>query len=245
LSIKNASFANAHLAGSVSGAYHGEPEGRGSADLSGLLVRAEAPQIWRYMPVTAPVTQAWLKRALLAGQSRDTRFRLKGPLKDFPFADGRSGVFEVITRVSDVTLDYVNGWVPVTGLSGEAIFRGDHMDVRTQAGSILGLKLVGVDASIAELGKHDEVMHLKGAVQGPTTRVLQFIAFTPWDGYTNHSTEPMKATGEAKLDLTLAIPLHRSKESTVKGELVLQNNDVILDSRLPPFENFGARIGFT
>ncbi|HVY05626.1 MAG TPA: YhdP family protein [Burkholderiales bacterium] len=245
ISIKNASFANAHLAGSVSGSYHGEPDGRGSADLSGLLVRADAKEIWRYMPVTAPVTQAWLKRALLAGQSRDTRFRLKGPLKDFPFADGRSGVFEVITRVNDVTLDYVDGWVPVTGISGEAIFRGDHMDVRAQTGSILGLGLAGVDASIAELGKHDEVLHLKGAVRGATADFLKFISVTPVAGYINRFTEPMKAIGEAKLDLTLAIPLHRSKESTVKGELVLQNNGVVLDSRLPPFENFGARIGFT
>lgn len=243
--LKNASFTNEHLAGSVSGSYRGAAEGRGSVDLRGVLVRADARQIWRYLPVSVPVTQAWLKRALLAGESRDTRFRVKGPLKDFPFAGDKNGVFEVVTKASGVTLDYADGWPPVTGLSGEAIFRGDHMDVRTESGAILGLQLSGVQASIAELGKHEEHLRIKGVAQGPTADFLRYVEVTPVASRIASFTDELKAVGNARLDLELDLPLRQIKECAIKGELTVQNNQVMLDSRLPLFEHFGARIAFT
>jgi uncharacterized protein (TIGR02099 family) len=245
VAVKNANFTNEHFAGSVSGSYRGAAEGRGSVDLSGVLVRADARQLWRYMPVSAPVTQAWLKRALLAGQSRDTRFRLKGPLKDFPFAGDKNGVFEVVTKASGVTIDYANGWPQITDIAGEAVFRGDRMDVHGQSGTILGLQLSGVQASIAELGKHEEHLRVKGVVQGPTSDFLRYVEVTPVAGRIKSFTDELKAVGDASLDLELDLPLHQIKESAVKGELTVQNNQVTLDPRLPLFEQFGARIAFT
>lgn len=243
--VKNASFANEHLAGSVSGTWRSAQGGAGSADLSGILVRADVHQLWRYVPATKPATRAWMKRALVAGQSRDTKFRLQGPLSDFPFANDHNGVFEVVSHVAGVSIDYADGWTPVTGFAGEIAFRGDRMDVRGQSGAILGLQLANVEASIDELGKQDEVLHLKGEARGQTADFLKFIAATPVTTYMNHFTDSMKATGNARLAAALDIPLHRSKESRVKGELVIENNGVVLDSRLPPFDNFGARIAFT
>ena len=245
LAIKNATFTNEHLAGSVSGAYRSAAEGRGSVDLSGMLARVDARQLWRYMPVSAPITQAWLKRALLAGESRDTRFRIKGSLKDFPFAGDRNGAFEVVTKASGVTIDYANGWPPVTNLNGDVIVRGSRMDLRSRSGAVLGLQLSDVQASIAELGKHDEHLLIKGVAQGATSDFLRFAAVTPVAGRIDRFTSEIKAVGQARLDIELDLPLHRIKESAVKGELRVQNNQVTLDARLPPFEQFGARIAFT
>ena len=245
LAIKNATFTNEHLAGSVAGAYRSAAEGRGSVDLSGMLVRVDARQLWRYMPVSAPITQAWLKRALLAGESRDTRFRIKGSLKDFPFAGDKNSLFEVTTKASGVTIDYANGWPPVTNLNGDVIVRGSRMDLRSRSGAVLGLQLSDVQASIAELGKHDEHLLIKGVVQGATSDFLRFAAVTPVAGRIDRFTSEMKAVGPARLDVELDLPLHRIKESAVKGELTVQNNQVTLDARLPPFEQFGARIAFT
>ncbi len=249
--VKNASFANAHAAGSVAGSYRGPKivdgvaDGKGTIDLNGVLVRAEARQVWRYIPIAIPVTQAWLKQALLAGESRDVRFQLKGPLQDFPFPNDRNGVFEVIAKVSGATLDYAPGWPPVTALNGEAVFRGSRMDIRTKGGSILGLQLPAVTATIPELVNRDQVLRVEGVAEGPTADFLRFVATSPVTTQINRFTQDMKATGDAKLDLALDLPLHRTKDAKVKGTLLVQNNGVILDPRLPPFENFGARIAFT
>ena len=140
-----------------------------------------------------PVTQAWLKRALLAGESRETRFRLQGPLKDFPFEDDKTGLFEVRTRVTGVTLDYADGWPPLTNADAEVVFRGRRMDVRPEAGSLLGLQLSGVAASIPVLGKREEHLLVKGAAEGPTAEFLRFVETSPVSRYINRFTEDMKA----------------------------------------------------
>jgi uncharacterized protein (TIGR02099 family) len=249
--IKNASFANVHAAGSVAGSYHGpktvngEVDGAGSIDLNGVLVRAEARDVWRYIPIAIPVTQAWLKQALLAGESRDVRFRLKGPLKEFPFPNDRNGVFEVVAKVTGATLDYAPGWPPVTALNGDAVFRGSRMEIRSKGGAIFGLRLPEVTATIPDLINHDQVLRVEGVAEGPTADFLRFVATSPVTTQINRFTQDMKATGDAKLDLVLDLPLHRTKEAKVKGTLLVQNNGVVLDPRLPPFENFGARIAFT
>jgi len=246
VTLKSVAFTNEHLAGNVYGWYRTDPEGgRGSADLAGSLVRADARQVWRYIPVFAPVTQAWLKRALLAGESRDVHFRLQGPLKDFPFENQKSGLFEVKSRVTGATLDYADGWPPLTNAVAEVIFRGRRMEVRPQAGSILGLRLSNVLASIPELGKLDEHLLVNGTAEGPTAELLHFIESSPVSRYISRFTEDMRASGDARLDLEFDLPLRQIADSTISGELVLRENQVTVDPRLPPLEGFGARIAFT
>jgi uncharacterized protein (TIGR02099 family) len=245
VTVRNASFANEHAVGSVAGSYRSETEGPGRVDLSGSLVRAEARQVWRYVPVALAGTQAWLKRALLAGESKDTRFRLRGPLKDFPFADDKNGIFEIKTRAAGVTLDFAPGWPPITGISGDVVFRGNHMEAHAQSGVIFGVQLSDVQASIAQLGQHGEHLLIKGVAAGTTPDFLRFAGATPVTERIDRFTGEIKAAGEARLALELDLDLHQIKSSTVKGDLTLQNNLVTLDPRLPSLEQFGARIGFT
>jgi uncharacterized protein (TIGR02099 family) len=210
-----------------------------------MLVRAEAREIWRYLPVSMSDMQAWLKRALLSGESKDTRFRLKGPLRDFPFAGDKNGVFEVVTKASGVTLDYAEGWPPLTGVTGEAVFRGSRMDVRGQSGTVLGVQLTGLHASIPAFGNHEERLLIKGIARGATSDFLRYAQVTPAAARIKSFTDGLKAVGDASLDLELDLPLHNIKESAVKAELTVQDNRVILDPRLPTLERFGARIAFT
>lgn len=246
VTLKNIAFTNAHLAGNVYGSYHTDPEdSRGTIDLAGSLVRADASQVWRYIPVIAPMAQAWLKRALLAGESRDVRLRLKGPLKDFPFENEKSGLFEVTAKATNVTLDYASGWPPFTGGVADIVFRGRRMEVRPQAGSILGVRLSNVQASIPEIGKHDEHLLVKGVGDGPTAEFLRFVASSPVSRHTGGLTDEMKADGDARLDLELDLPLRRFAESKISGRLTLRNNRVIAHPRLPQLEGFEANIAFT
>lgn len=244
LTIRNAAFTNEHAAGSVRGSYQTTPAGRGIADLSGMLVRAEARDVWRYIPKTIPVTQAWLKTALLAGSSRDVRFRLKGRLEDFPFEDDKKGLFEIFARVNGATLDYAKGWPPLTDVNGDLVFHGRRMEVRPQSGSLLGMKLANVQVSIPELGKHDEHLLVKGTADARTEQFLRFVESSPIVGHIDRFTEQLKARGEARLSLDLDLPLHRIAEIKAAGELVVRDNQVVVDPRLPELDKFNARIAF-
>jgi uncharacterized protein YhdP len=246
VTLESVAFTNEHLAGNVYGWYRTGPEGSpGSVDLAGSLVRADARQMWRYIPVIAPVTQAWLKRALLAGESRDVSFRLRGALKNFPFENEKTGFFEVKARVTGVTLNYADGWPPLTNIAGEMIFRGRRMEIRPQAGSILGLRLSNVLVSIPEIGKDNEHLLVTGVAEGPTAEFLRFVESSPVSDQIDRFTADMKASGDARLDLELDLPLQRADDSVISGVLAMRDNQVTVDPRLPPLGGFGARIAFT
>ncbi len=244
VTVKNAAFTNEHGAGSVHGSYHTEAAGRGVVDLTGTLVRADARHVWRYVPVTAPVTQAWLKKALLAGQSRDVRIRLKGRLGDFPFEDEKKGLFELIAGVNGATLDYAGGWPPLTDVTGELRFRGRKMEVRPQSGSLLGIKLTDVRVSIPELGKRDEHLLVNGTADAQTEQFLRFVESSPIAAHIDRFTEQIEAKGDARLSFDLDLPLHRSAEAKVAGELVVRDNEVVINPRIPELDKFNARIAF-
>ncbi|MEQ1880418.1 MAG: YhdP family protein [Burkholderiales bacterium] len=245
VNIGKVAFANAHLAGHLSGTYSTAPAPRGTIDLKARLERADAREVWRYFPTFLSKTHAWLKRAIVAGHSRDVRLQLKGPLGEFPFADERSGLFEVAVRAEGVSIDYVAGWPPLTAGSGELIFRGDRMQLLPSKGALLGVRFSGIEASIAGLGKHDEHLLLKGRGKGPSADILRYLSVTPIAKRTGAPTETVTAIGEATLDLQLDLPLHRLEESTIAGALDVQDNQVTLDPRLPALEGFAARMAFT
>jgi uncharacterized protein YhdP len=85
----------------------------------------------------------------------------------------------VKTKVTGGTIDFAEGWPPISGIDGEAVFRGNRMDAHAQAGVILGVQLSDVKAAIAELGKHQEHLLIKGTAQGATAKFLHFAAVSP------------------------------------------------------------------
>lgn len=245
VALKSITFTNAHLAGSVYGSYRSEEAGPGTIDLSGSLARVDVRELWRYIPVRLPVTQAWLRRALVTGEAHDTRLRLKGPLRDFPFTSGKTGLFEVRTRAAGVTLDYASDWPPVRDIMGDVTFRGRSMDIRAQSGSILGVRLGATRAAIAALGDAEQPLRITGSGEGPTAEFLRFVASSPIARRTGGLTDSIAADGRASLDIDLTLPLSRMADARVAGELAVRDNRVTLAGGLPTLDGFSARIGFT
>jgi uncharacterized protein (TIGR02099 family) len=245
ITVRNVAFTNEHAAGTFHGTYHTEAQGPGVIDLTGSLVRADGRHAWRYIPLSAPVTRQWLKGALLAGESREARLRLKGRLADFPFDEGKAGVFEIVARYTGVNLEYARGWPAVTNASGELAFRGRRMEIRPQAGQVLGVRLSDTVVSIDDLGRHDEHLRVRGKANGPTAEFLRFVSSSPVGARINGFTEDIRARGEANLTLELDLALHRMQDSRLGGELVVADNQVVLDPRIPELDRFNARIAFS
>ncbi|HWQ40209.1 MAG TPA: YhdP family protein [Burkholderiales bacterium] len=246
VSVRNAAFVNDHAAGNISGTYWSEPGAKGTVDVSGSLVRADANAVWRYIPRRAPGTQRWLQRALVTGTADEVRLRLKGPLDRFPFADGKSGLFEVVSKVRDITLAFDERWPAVEGASGVVAFRGAQMDIQSSAGHMLGLQTSGVRARIPMLGDRDERLLLEGEAHGSLGEFLRLIAESPVSEYTGRFTEHMRAAeGEGKLRLSLELPLRRIAEAKVSGTLEIDAREVIVDPRIPALSDVAAAVTFT
>jgi len=246
LKLNSISFANSHLAGTVFGNYRTAGSVRGSIDITGSLTRADARYVSRYIPlVIGTKAREWLDAAFIAGQSNDVSLRLKGNLDEFPFPDGRGGVFQVAAKVTGGTLNYANGWPHIENISGDLIFRGKRMDVHARQGAILSVRLPKVHVEIPDLQQPEKVVNVTGEAEGPTGDFFAFIEKSPVNGMIDHFTHGWQAQGSGKLALKLSIPLHANAKGKVAGAYQFAGNTIVIAPDLPTVEQAGGRIEFT
>lgn len=245
--LDSASFSNAHLAGQAHGRFSHVPGTPGEIDLTGQLTRADGRQASRYIPlVVGSDTRDWLKTAILAGQSKDVRLRLKGKLADFPFVGGKPGIFEVAAKVSGATLEYVPGWPKIENIPADLLFHGTRMDINAHGGNTYGMKISKVHVAIPDLlAPTGEVLEVEGAASGPTGDMLKFVEQSPVAGMIDDFTEGMSASGNGNFSLKLRIPLRHSKDTQVAGGYQFVNNRVMLGGDLPLLEQVNGKLEFT
>ncbi len=244
--LKDISFSNRDLAGSVSGAYQTAADGQGVIDLTGNATRADARSVGRYIPLRIGERgRQWMENAFLGGTSNDVKLRLKGKLNGFPFPEGKGGLFQVTARVTDGVLDYANGWPKIDNIDGDLTFRGRRMDVLVRDASILGVKLARVRAEIPDVVIADRMLTVSGEAEGPTGEFLSFIGRSPLLETTDHFTDSVRAEGRGKLALKLGIPISNIKETRVAGAYQFLDNRIESDEVFFPFEQVNARMEFT
>ncbi|MEO7726189.1 MAG: YhdP family protein [Burkholderiales bacterium] len=244
--FNNISFSNRDLAGSLTGAYQTAAEGRGAIDLTGHATRADVRSVARYIPLRIGERgRQWMTTALVGGSSNDVKLRVKGNLSDFPYPEGKGGVFQVTARVVDGVLDYANGWPRIDNLEGDLTFRGRRMDIVVREGAIGGVKLARVRAEIPDLATPERVLTVTGDAEGATSEFQSFIDHSPVLDMTDRFTQTLRADGRGKLALKLTIPLANVKGTKVAGDYQFLNNRIESDDVFFPFEQVNGRLEFT
>jgi uncharacterized protein (TIGR02099 family) len=246
LDLKKLSFQNKDADGFASGTYRHRPGEKGTIDLSAQLTRGDGKAVWRYMPLAVNQnTHDWLHQGILGGESRETKLRLKGNLKDFPFLDGKSGIFQVTVKFSGGMLHYAPGWPDIQDISGDLLFEGKRMLIHGEKAKLFGVTLAKVVAEVPDLMGGEEIMHISGNAAGPTKDFLRFINESPVADRIEHFTEGMGAEGAGTLQLSLNLPLRRIRDSTVHGDYQFVNNRLVPDPNLPPLTEINGRLQFT
>jgi uncharacterized protein (TIGR02099 family) len=241
-------FANADLAGTAYGSYALAREGPGTIDLSAQFARADGRRAGKYIPLASIVgekTRDWLAGAILEGQATDARLRLKGDLRDFPFADPQKGQFQVLAHVGGGRLEYASGWPRIEAIEGDLQFERDRIEIVGRSGAVLGAKLHNVRASIPSLLGGHPVLVVTGEAEGPTRDFLEFIRLSPVNRSVGGFADGMDAQGRGKLSLKLELPLADLARARAAGEFQFAGNNVTFGPRLPAVERAGGKIGFT
>lgn len=246
LRFSNFAYANADLAGTLFGSYRTVADGPGIADLTGHLTKGLAQRVTAYLPLTvAKGSRGWLDRAFTAGSSNDVKFRLKGDLRDFPFADDRNGIFEVAAKVSGGSVNYGEAWPRITGIEGDFLFRGKRLEMNARQAVISNVRLGNVRARIPDLLHDQELLQISGEAEGATADFLEFIARSPVSAMINNFTEGMRAQGQGRLGLKLTLPLQEINNSKVSGTYQFINNQLVPEPGFPPLEQVNGRLDFT
>lgn len=243
--FRNVNFANADAAGTVSGSFSTRPGAHGVIDLTGSLSRAEARAVWRYIPFIDNGLRDYLRAAILAGQSRDMKLRLKGDLDRFPFADARQGQFSVTARISDGELNYIEGWPRIAGIAADFAIEGAQLSVRAQRAVTAGTRVTSARAVIPDLFHGEPQLNVEGQVEGAIPDFLRFLDVSPVGRMIDNVTRDMRGTGNGRLQLRLDVPLTKPDKTRLAGNFTLQNSQVSFDPDLPPLIQTNGRLDFS
>lgn len=244
--LVRAAFRNKDAHGEAAGTYRHTGQGPGEIDLSAKLTNAAGKAVWRYMPlVVNQDARDWLRAAILGGMSDSTTLRLKGPLEQFPFRDGKGGIFQVKGTIRGASLDFAPGWPRMTGIDGELLFEGVRMTIRGRRANIMGVALSDVVAEIPDLDADEEMLIVNGRARGETRRFLDFIEASPVGERIDHFTQPMSAEGRGELALKLTMPLRHVVDTDVQGSYRFSDNRIRVLPELPPLTSAQGEFGFT
>ncbi len=246
--FSNVNLANSDGVGNLNGSYSTRSKyanSPGVIDLDGRFARVDAKAVYRYIPHLPKPVQDYLKDSMVSGQASDARLRLKGDLQDFPYADGKSGIFQVSVRVANAVFRYAEGWPQLSEVNGELNFDARRMQILAPRAAILGARVTNTRVQIADLFGGDEHVLVDGQAEGPSAEFLRFIDISPVAGYIDGATKPISATGSGRLQLKLDIPVRRLAQTKVAGNYQVLANQVDIQGGIAPLTQVNGRIEFT
>lgn len=237
-----------------------EARGPGTVDLSGRFERIDVGKVKRYLPLqTPPELREWLTGALLGGTVEDVRLTLKGDLADFPFPAPRAGSrpkgeFRIAGRIVNGRLNYAPDrfapgtrkpeWPVIEQIMGSIAFERERMDIKADSATTSGTALSKVRVAIPDLAAKNLMLTVDGEAAGPLQQFVRFTHDSPVHGWIDEFTRETTADGDARLALTLHLPLHDATAARVKGALRFAGNTVRLMPDLPPLSNAAGTLEF-
>ncbi|HZY17116.1 MAG TPA: YhdP family protein [Ramlibacter sp.] len=236
VTASNLKFSNADAQGEVHASWRtGESAHRfpGVLELQGSLARANGARVWRYLPQALPPSaRDYVREAVQEAEVTDARVRLKGDLRDFPFAHA-PGEFRVTAQVRNATYAFAPRagrtglpWPALTQLAGHLVFDRGGMrveDAQGRFGNGPALRFKA-DAEVPDLA-HATVA-VTGEVRGPLADALGVVQRSPLGALTQDALAKATATGPAEVRLKLSLPVAQIDRSTVQGSVTLAGNDV-------------------
>ncbi|MYM82185.1 TIGR02099 family protein [Duganella sp. FT50W] len=265
--IDSMDFAQEGLQGALQGSHLLSLDGKGpgKVDLTGTLTGFQINRIGRYLPMQTPHDLSqWLSGALEGGEATEVSIRLRGDLAHFPFHGEHKahGEFRVAGKLNDAKLNYEPGyylhdgkelgkdgkplplWPQAEHIKGSFVFERARMEIRGDTATTGGVALSNVKAVIPDLSIHDSMLEIDGNAAGPMQEFLKYVTISPVLDWISHFTDETQASGNAKLALSLRIPLAHAIDTKVNGTLALAGNDITLMNDLPVVQSAQGKIEF-
>lgn len=242
--VSNLSIANTHLAGTLNGSYLLNGVKGGFIDMNAKFSRVDAKFLHYYYPnVIGKDTLHWLDTSILAGNLEDVNAFIKGNLDDFPYADGKSGLFKATAKLTGGELDYGIGWPKIENLALTMLFQGKRMELNATGGNLLGNQIARCKAVVPVLDAAHPVLDLVSDGTGTVSDGVKYINSSPIREITEGFTDDLQTTGNGKLSLELHIPLDNTDATKVKGSYTIINGSMA-SKNIPEFTRINGKIDF-
>ncbi|UTM57654.1 TIGR02099 family protein [Photobacterium sp. CCB-ST2H9] len=203
----------------------------------------DAGAAWRYLPRPALGQQLtdYLSAAIRGGQSEHAQLLWYGDLPAFPYAH-HDGNFEVHVPLQSGRFSFDTAWPELTDLDLDLVFRNDRMLIDARHAKTKG--------AIAQRVTGDAWLHPDGhlkldmevGAQGELVR--DYMMATPLVDSVGAALTAVQVEGPVNARLLLDIPFS-GELVHAKGEAILDNNDVTIESLALPLSQVKGKIEFS
>jgi uncharacterized protein (TIGR02099 family) len=179
----------------------------------------DASAVRHYLPVGVlkPDLVHWLDTAFVSGRVPSGTLIFRGFAADYPFRQNE-GRFEVVFGAVDGILDYHADWPRLEEVVGEVRFENQGFEASVSDASFLESEVQDAHARIPDLF-HPVSVQIEGSVQGPFADGLRTLRETPLKDKFGPLAASFRAEGDSRVDLDMAVPLHKEVPLVLKGRL--------------------------
>ena len=174
----------------------------------------------------------------------EARLKIAGNLADFPFALGRGGQLVVTAKAKGVTLDYADGWAPLTDIDADVRIDGTRLTVDGTRGRVYGVEIGKTRAEIADLATTVPLLRIIGEAAGPVTGFARYVSDRAVAARTGNIADGIEATGNGQLALRLALPLGHPDEIRISGDFTVADAQLRI-AGAPHLSKVNGTLAFT
>ena len=263
--IGSMQFSQSGLKGSLEGTHvlplPFVPDKLGELDLNVHVPSVELSKVARFLPsVTPALTRDWVAGALIDGRAHDVHILVKGDLDKFPFqpkhsADRPTGLFKITAKIENGKLSPAFDqlaqdkrtplWPKIEDIRGDIMLDRTLLHIHADSAKTNGVALAAVEAIVPDYWSANSVLDVSGSANGALQSMVAYANSTPVAGWTEGFTEQVRATGNAKLNLKMQLPLGPVGQPTVQGTLRLMSNDVQLTAEMPMLQQAVGELSFS
>jgi AsmA-like C-terminal region/Protein of unknown function len=177
-----------------------------------------APDLELYWPPAAGrEVRDWVLAHITDGlvPSAEVTIALKpGDLDRYPFPEGAvKGSF----AFQGLTVRYFETMPPLTGVDGSATFTARRMDFALTGGRVGSIRVQNGSVVITGMGikgRDTTQLVVKAAIDSPLDQALALLDHRPLGFASKLGVDPSNASGQARTDLTVTLPLHRDLDAS-------------------------------
>lgn len=239
--ISQATLRNDDLSAEFNGSWKaGPPEAPwpGVLDLTAQLSRVQAQRVHRYFPdVLSTEVRAYVQQAVLGGVADKVKVRVRGDLRDMPFADPKQGEFLVSAQLTQGRFAFVppdpkaanrkvTPWPMLEHLQGELVFEraGLRFQGQTQLSHAPHVHWHTLDVAVPVL--RDPVVSIRSEARGPLQEVLATVNQTALSGLIDGALAKSQGSGDVDLLLGLTVPLQQVEKTVLNAQVQFKDNEL-------------------
>jgi uncharacterized protein (TIGR02099 family) len=201
----------------------------------------------------------YVRDSVLKGVLQNVGVKIKGDLKQLPFANPKEGEFRFAGKVKELQYAYVPTasantanrnassegiWPIMDSVNGDIVFDRLNFKVNGASGKWGNMPFTQIKAEIPSL-KGPVVVSVQGESKASASVVLNELRLSPVSNMLNGALEQASSTGSLTTRLKLSLPLAELEKTNLQGSVALSGNDIRMQSVLPVLEKAQGAIQFT